>query len=88
MAAEIKTPGKVHPRPLSPHLQIYRPQYTSILSITHRVTGVALSVGTLLLVWWLAAAALGDSVSAPRQYWRSQPASQKNLFGPTSFGTR
>ena len=44
-------------RPLSPHLQVYRPQLTSILSILHRITGVALAVGTLLLVWWLAAAA-------------------------------
>ena len=46
-------------RPLSPHLQVYRPQITSVLSISHRITGVALSVGTLLLVWWLVAAATG-----------------------------
>lgn len=46
-------------RPLSPHLQIYRPQITSILSILHRITGVALSVGTLMLTWWLLAAAAG-----------------------------
>ncbi len=46
-------------RPLSPHLQVYRPQLTSVLSITHRVSGVALSAGTLLLVYWLAAAASG-----------------------------
>jgi succinate dehydrogenase / fumarate reductase cytochrome b subunit len=46
-------------RPLSPHLQVYRPQLTSVLSILHRLTGVALAVGTLLLVWWLAAAASG-----------------------------
>ncbi|MCY4239983.1 MAG: succinate dehydrogenase, cytochrome b556 subunit [Rhodospirillaceae bacterium] len=44
-------------RPLSPHLQIYRPQWTSMLSIFHRITGVALAVGTVLLVWWLVAAA-------------------------------
>lgn len=48
-------------RPLSPHLQIYRPQITSVLSITHRITGVALAAGTLLLTWWLAAAASGDA---------------------------
>ena len=42
-------------RPLSPHLQVYRPQLTSVLSITHRITGVALAAGTLLLVYWLAA---------------------------------
>lgn len=46
-------------RPLSPHIQVYRPQLTSVLSILHRLTGVALAVGTLLLVYWLAAAALG-----------------------------
>jgi succinate dehydrogenase / fumarate reductase cytochrome b subunit len=46
-------------RPLSPHLQIYKPQLTSMLSIAHRATGVALAVGTLMLVWWLVAAASG-----------------------------
>ncbi len=46
-------------RPLSPHLQIYRPQLTSVMSILHRITGVALAVGTLLLVYWLVAAASG-----------------------------
>lgn len=46
-------------RPLSPHLQIYRPQLTSVLSILHRITGVALAVGTILLVYWLIAAASG-----------------------------
>jgi succinate dehydrogenase / fumarate reductase cytochrome b subunit len=46
-------------RPLSPHLQVYKPQLTSVLSILHRMTGVALAVGTLLLVWWLIAAATG-----------------------------
>ncbi|HYC13426.1 MAG TPA: succinate dehydrogenase, cytochrome b556 subunit [Stellaceae bacterium] len=47
-------------RPLSPHLQIYRWQLTSVLSILHRMTGVALSVGTLLLAWWLVALASGE----------------------------
>jgi succinate dehydrogenase cytochrome b subunit len=46
-------------RPLSPHLQIYRWQLTSVLSILHRATGLALSAGTVLLVWWLVAAASG-----------------------------
>ena len=46
-------------RPLSPHLQVYRPQLTSVLSITHRLTGVALAFGTLLLVYWLVAVASG-----------------------------
>lgn len=48
-------------RPLSPHLQIYRPQMTSVLSILHRLTGVALAIGTLVLVWWLMAAATGEA---------------------------
>ncbi|QIB34862.1 succinate dehydrogenase, cytochrome b556 subunit [Ancylobacter pratisalsi] len=44
-------------RPLSPHLQIYRPMLTMMMSIVHRITGVALYFGTLLLVIWLVAAA-------------------------------
>ncbi len=54
-------------RPLSPHLQVYRPQLTSVLSITHRATGVALAVGTLLLTWWLIAAATGPEQFATVQ---------------------
>ena len=44
-------------RPLSPHLQIYRPQLTAITSILTRITGNALIVAALLIVWWLLAAA-------------------------------
>jgi succinate dehydrogenase / fumarate reductase cytochrome b subunit len=51
-------------RPLSPHLQIYRPQVTSVLSILHRVTGLALGIGLVLLVYWLAAAAAGEAAFA------------------------
>lgn len=58
-APSAPKPVAVVARPLSPHLQVYRPQLTSVLSITHRATGVALAVGTLLLVWWLVAAASG-----------------------------
>jgi succinate dehydrogenase / fumarate reductase, cytochrome b subunit len=54
-------------RPLSPHLQIYRPQLTSVLSISHRFTGLALCVGTLLLVWWLVALASGPEAFAVAQ---------------------
>jgi succinate dehydrogenase / fumarate reductase, cytochrome b subunit len=54
-------------RPLSPHLQIYKPQITSVLSISHRITGVALTVGTLLLVWWLLAAAAVPAAYAQAQ---------------------
>ena len=48
-------------RPLSPHLQVYKPQLTSVLSILHRITGLALAFGTFLLVWWLVAAAVGET---------------------------
>lgn len=44
-------------RPLSPHLTIYRPQITSVLSILHRITGVGLTVGAILVVWWFLAGA-------------------------------
>jgi succinate dehydrogenase / fumarate reductase cytochrome b subunit len=46
-------------RPISPHLQIYRPQLTSMLSIIHRMTGVGLALGAVLAVCWLLAAAAG-----------------------------
>ncbi len=46
-------------RPLSPHLQIYKPILTMVMSILHRITGAALYFGTLLLAWWLVAAAAG-----------------------------
>ena len=48
-------------RPLSPHLQVYAPLINMMMSIVHRITGAALYVGTLLLVWWLVAAAAGPA---------------------------
>lgn len=51
-------------RPLSPHLQIYRPQITSVLSISHRLSGIVLTAGLLLLVYWLVALAAGDAAYA------------------------
>ena len=56
--------GKLVRRPLSPHLQVYKPQITTTVSIFHRATGVALGVGTLLFVWWLVAAATSDAAYA------------------------
>jgi succinate dehydrogenase / fumarate reductase cytochrome b subunit len=46
-------------RPLSPHIQIYAPLINMVMSIVHRITGTALYVGSLLLAWWLVAAAMG-----------------------------
>ena len=54
-------------RPLSPHLQIYRPTLTMMMSIVHRITGAALYFGTLLLAWWLLAAASGPNAYATFQ---------------------
>jgi len=51
-------------RPLSPHLQIYRPQLTSVLSITHRATGVFLSLGIPFFVYWLWAIEQGPQTYA------------------------
>jgi succinate dehydrogenase / fumarate reductase cytochrome b subunit len=54
-------------RPLSPHLQIYRLTLTMLMSIAHRITGAALYFGTVLLVWWLIAAASGPNAYATFQ---------------------
>ena len=51
-------------RPTSPHLEVYRFTLTMAMSIAHRITGIANYVGTLLLVAWLGAAALGDEALA------------------------
>lgn len=70
-------------RPLSPHLQVYRPQLTSVLSIVHRLSGVALGVGTLLLVYWLAAAAAGPDAFESAQSFVGSFFGQLLLFGWT-----
>ena len=54
-------------RPLSPHLQVYRPQMTSMLTIMHRGTGVFLALGTPLLVYWLVKLAAGPLAYAELQ---------------------
>ncbi len=58
-------------RPLSPHLQIYRLTFTFLMSGFHRVTGVVLYVGFLLVVWWLLAAASGPNAYAWVQWFMS-----------------
>lgn len=52
-------------RPLSPHLQIYRPQLTSTLSIFHRFAGIATAFGLFLIIFWVGAIAFDDSLLAP-----------------------
>jgi succinate dehydrogenase / fumarate reductase cytochrome b subunit len=63
--AGLTSDGRLIERPLSPHLQIYRPQITSVLSIMHRFTGLALAVGAILLVAWLAA------MAGPPEHYRA-----------------
>jgi succinate dehydrogenase / fumarate reductase, cytochrome b subunit len=66
-------------RPLSPHIQIYRPQITSITSILTRITGNGLIVAVLLSVWWLLAAATGDD------YFATADAVVRSWFGKLVF---
>jgi succinate dehydrogenase / fumarate reductase cytochrome b subunit len=68
-------------RPLSPHLQVYRWQITNTLSILHRMTGVALAVGTLLLVGWLVAAAAGPGPYAAVRGFMGSWLGMLMLFG-------
>jgi len=63
--ADAKTErGAKAPRPLSPHLQVYRPLINMVMSILHRLTGAALYLGTVLVAWVLAAAASGPEYYA------------------------
>jgi succinate dehydrogenase / fumarate reductase cytochrome b subunit len=67
-------------RPLSPFMH-YRWQYTNTLSILHRITGVLLSLGFLLLVYWLAAAAAGPERYAAARDTMASPLAQLVWFG-------
>jgi succinate dehydrogenase / fumarate reductase cytochrome b subunit len=70
-------------RPLSPHLSIFRPILTMMMSIVHRITGAALYFGTLLLVWWLIAAASGPNAFATVQWVMGSLIGRLVLFGYT-----
>ena len=70
-----------HERPLSPHLQIYRWQLTMITSILHRITGAALAVGTLMIAWWLIAAAMGEGAYNIAMNFAGSPLGLFMLFG-------
>jgi succinate dehydrogenase / fumarate reductase cytochrome b subunit len=71
------------PRPLSPHLQVYRWQLTMAMSIVHRATGIMLAGGTLLLVWWLVALAMGPAAYAGAQSFIGSPIGLIMMFGWT-----
>src|SRR5437762_12906859 len=72
------------PRPLSPHLQVYRWQITMAMSIAHRVTGITLPGGTLLLVWWLVALAMGPDAYGSAQSFIASPIGILMMFGWTA----
>ena len=69
------------PRPLSPHLQVYRPQLTSVMSIMHRASGAVLATGSLLVVLWLVALASGAAVFNPVADGMQHPLGQLVMFG-------
>jgi len=79
MAEEGQTPV----RPLSPHIQVYRWQWTMALSILHRATGLALIAGTLLFAWWIIAAAVGPDAFEAAQGFIGSIFGQLLLFGWT-----
>ena len=70
-------------RPVSPHLSIYRPQISSVLSITHRLTGLALFAGTALMVAWLWSAAYAPAFYATLHEALASPLGKLCLLGWT-----
>ncbi len=84
MPSETPAPKTPVRRPLSPHLQIYKPQITSATSILHRITGVGLSVGILIAVAWLAALAGGEESYAVFLALARMPVAQIILFALTA----
>lgn len=70
-------------RPLSPHLQIYRPMLTMMMSIAHRITGAASAVGFALLTWWLVAVSMGPEAFACVDAFFSSVIGQILLIGFT-----
>ena len=77
------TTGARRPRPLSPHLQIYRPMLTMMMSIVHRITGAALYFGMALLAWWLLAVASGPNAYANFEWFAGTFVGELILFGYT-----
>lgn len=68
-------------RPLSPHLQVYNPQITSVLSILHRITGVILALGSLLLLWVLVSLSMGEQSFVGTSMYLSSSIGKLALMG-------
>jgi len=83
MTETTSTPGAAKARPLSPHLSVYRLIPTMLMSIMHRVTGAALYFGTLLVAWWLIAAASGPSAFETVNWFFGTILGRLILFGYT-----
>ncbi len=81
--AELGASGIEKRRPLSPHLQIYRPAMTMMMSIAHRITGATLYFGTLLLAWFLIAASTSAGAYAAAATCLNSIAGKLILFGFT-----
>ena len=81
--AELEAGTTQRLRPLSPHLQIYRPMLTMMMSIVHRITGAALYFGLLLLAWWLVAAASGSNAYATFEWFMGTLIGHVILIGYT-----
>ena len=75
--------GARRSRPISPHLQIYRPMLTMMMSIVHRITGAGLYFGMAILAWWLLAAASGQNAYATFEAVAGSLIGQIVLFGFT-----
>jgi succinate dehydrogenase / fumarate reductase cytochrome b subunit len=73
--------SRLKDRPLSPHLSIYSPMLTMMMSIAHRITGCALYFGMLLVAWWLTAIAAGPSDYALLQWCMTSWLGRLVLFG-------
>jgi succinate dehydrogenase / fumarate reductase cytochrome b subunit len=81
--AELEAGTTHRARPLSPHLQIYKPMLTMMMSIAHRITGAALYFGMVLLAWWLIAAASGPNAYADFEAFAGSIIGRVILFGYT-----
>ena len=71
-------------RPLSPHLQVYNPQITSVMSILHRMTGVILALGSLFLLWILVSLSMGEQSFATTSVFLATPIAKLALMGYTA----
>jgi succinate dehydrogenase / fumarate reductase cytochrome b subunit len=77
------TAASQRPRPLSPHLQVYKLMLTFVMSGFHRISGFALYFGMLLIAWWLIAAATGPNAYANVEWFMGSLIGRLVLFGYT-----